>query len=306
MVFLGIKVDLADILDSEFMNSPVLAILVKVALFTLMLAIGVNLSWEKLISLWHNPNRLIRSLLAVVVLVPLIVIVLLRLFDLSPESATVLAILAAAPGAPLTTKRAQMAGGNIPYSASLQLTLALLAVITTPLTLAIFYALFDLATERVTVLQVTQQVLQVQFLPICIGLLLQKFRPQWTEKIGKLLILIADFLLVIMVLTLLPEAIPLIFKIKISSMIAIVIMAISSLAIGHFLGGAKVDERSALAVASVARNIGLALFILTFKETAKPFIPTLVAYMILGAMVAVPYSLWSKRQLAQLPQNSAS
>lgn len=38
----------------------------------------------------------------------------------------------------------------------------------------------------------------------------------------------------------------------------------------------------------------------------NPIIPTLIAYMILGAIVAVPYSLWSKRQLAKLPQNSAS
>ncbi len=288
------------------MNSPVLAILVKVALFTLMLAIGVNLTWEKLIPLWHNPNRLIRSLLAVVVLVPLIVIVLLRLFNLSPESATVLAILAAAPGAPLTTKRSQMAGGNIPYSTSLQLTLALLAVILTPLTLAIFYAIFDLDIERVTILQVAQQVIEVQFLPIGIGLLLQKFRPQWTKKIVKPLIFLADVLFVIMLVTLLPVAIPLIFRINILSMIAIAIMAIASLAIGHFLGGAQVDERSALAVASVARNIGLALFIITLHGTTKPFIPTLVAYMIIGAIVAVPYSLWSKRQLTKLPDNSAS
>ena len=288
------------------MNSPIFAIIVKVALFTLMLAIGVNLSWEKLISFWRNPNKLIRSLLAVVVLVPLMVIVLLRLFPLSPESATVLAILAAAPGAPLTTKRSQMAGGNIPYSASLQLTLALLAVILTPLTLAIFYAIFDLETERVTVLQVAQQVVQVQFLPIAIGLLLQKFRPQWTEKMGKPLILIANVLLVIMVVPLLPVAIPLIFKIDLLSMVAILIMAIASLIIGHFLGGKAVDERSALAVASVARNIGLALFIITLSETPKPFIPTLVSYMILGAIVAMPYSIWSKRQLAQLSQNSSS
>lgn len=288
------------------MDSSVFAILVKVALFTLMLAIGVNLSREKLISLWRDPNRLIRSLLAVVVLVPLMVIVLLRWFNLSSESATVLAILAAAPGAPLTTKRSQMAGGNIPYSTSLQLTLALLAVILTPLTLAIFYAIFDLDLERVTILQVAQQVIEVQFLPIGIGLLLQKFRPQWTKKIVKPLIFLANVLFVIMLVTLLPVAIPLIFKINILSMIAIVIMAIASLAIGHFLGGAQVDERSALAVASVARNIGLALFIITLNETTKPFIPTLVAYMIIGAIVAVPYSLWSKRQLAKLPDNSAS
>ena len=58
-----------------------------------MLAIGVNLSFEKLLSLWRRPVLLLRALLAVVVLVPLVVIILLRLFDLSSGVATGLALL---------------------------------------------------------------------------------------------------------------------------------------------------------------------------------------------------------------------
>ncbi len=111
------------------MDNPLILNLVTITIFTLMLTIGVNLSFEKLLSLCRRPFLLLRALLAVVVLVPLVVIVLLRLFDLPSGVATGLALLAAAPGAPLTTKRSQMAGGKFPHSASLQLTLALLAVI---------------------------------------------------------------------------------------------------------------------------------------------------------------------------------
>ena len=42
-------------------------------------------------------------------LVPLVLILLLKLFNLSPEVMTGLALLAASPGAPLTTKRSQKA-----------------------------------------------------------------------------------------------------------------------------------------------------------------------------------------------------
>lgn len=286
------------------MNSPLFEILVKVTLFTMMLAIGVNLSWEKLTFLWRSPKKLIISLVAVIVIVPAVVIALLSIFDLPSESATVLAILAASPGAPLITKRSQMAGGHIPYSASIQLTLALVAVIVTPLTLRIFFILFDIDIEYIGVLNIAKQVIEIQFIPIIIGLLLQKFSPNLVSKYGKTLILIANILLIIMALFLLPVAIPLIFKINILSMAAIVIMAIASLAIGHFLGGKAVEERSALAVACLARNIGLALFIITLSENSASFIPTLVSYMILGAIVAFPYSAWSKRQLKKETQKS--
>lgn len=279
-------------------NSPLFRIFVKITLFTLMLAIGVTFSKEKFIFLWRDPNKLIRSLLAVIVLVPLIVILLLLVLKLPPESATVLAILAASPGAPLTTKRSEMAGVTIPYSTSLQLTLAMLAIIITPLTINLFKTIFDLPID-VTAISIAKQVILVQFLPIGIGVLLQKLQPQLIEKISKPLSIISNLFFLIMILIILPVAISLIFKMDILSIVAILIMAIASLAIGHFLGGKDWHEQSALAIASVARNIGLVLFILLLNGVAKPFIPALVSYTVLGAVAAFPYSIWSKRRLAK-------
>src|SRR5271165_4090405 len=139
------------------MDNPILLNFVIVTIFSRMLAIGVNQSFRQLTFLWRRPELLLRSLLAVIVLVPVVVCLLLWLFDLPPAVATGLAVLAA-PGAPLTTKRAQMAGGDPTYAASLQLMLALLAVVITPLTLAIFYALFALSTEPLHPFQVALQV----------------------------------------------------------------------------------------------------------------------------------------------------
>ena len=282
------------------MDNPLILNLVTITIFTLMLTIGVNLSFEKLLSLCRRPFLLLRALLAVVVLVPLVVIVLLRLFDLPSGVATGLALLAAAPGAPLTTKRSQMAGGKFPHSASLQLTLALLAVIITPITLAIFYALFDLETQRVlvSVSQVFQQVVRVQFLPIILGLLIQKFSPKITSVIGKPLIVIGNILFLLLLILLSVPGFRLIRQIGILPLVVIVIMVVISLAIGHLLGGSEVDKRSALAIACIARNIGLAMYIAYLSNSQQQVIPTLVSYMILGALIAIPYSTWSKRQVA--------
>ena len=94
------------------MHHPLLLIFVKITIFSLMLAIGSNLCFEEMLSLWRKPALLFRGLLAVVVLVPLVLILLLKLFNLPPEVMTGLALLAASPGAPLTTKRSQKAGGR--------------------------------------------------------------------------------------------------------------------------------------------------------------------------------------------------
>ncbi len=273
----------------------------SLTVFALMLTIGVNQSLEQLTSLWHQREVLLRSFLAVIVLVPAVVVVLLWVFDLPPAVATGLAVLAAAPGAPLTTKRSQMAKADITYITSLQLTLALLAVVVTPLTLAIFYALFELTIERVTPLEVASQIARVAFLPVIIGLLLQRFAPRLVAVIGKPLNVLANILFLLLVVALI-VVLAMVPELRAKLLLggpaigAILIMAAAALIIGHLLGGPHREQRAGLAVASIARNIGLALFIVGLSD-AQQVIPTLVAYMLLGSAAAIPYSVWIKRQM---------
>ena len=192
-----------------------------------------------------------------------------------------------------------MAGASFSYAASLQLTLALMAVLITPITLAIFYALFELEIEKVTVVQVSQQVAMVQLLPLTLGLLLQKFRPQIARVIAKPIGLLGNVLFVFLVIALIVPAFRLKLQIGILPIVVIVIMVVITLALGHLLGGSEVEKRSALAISTIARNLGLAIFIVVLSETQNQVFPTLMAYAILGAIVALPYSLWSKRQVSQ-------
>ncbi len=289
------------------MDHPLLLILVKITIFSLMLAIGSNLSFEKMLSFWRKPALVFRALLAIIVLVPLVVIFLLKLFKLPPEVMIGLALLAASPGAPLSTKRSlrraeltQRAGGSLSYAASLQLTLAILAVFVTPLTLAIFAALFESISQKVAILEVARQVITVQILPVSLGLLIQKFAPTFAEKIAKPLIFIANGVFSILVILACILGLPLFSRVWQLPLVAIAIMVIASLGIGHVLGRLDDDMRSILAIFCIARNFGLALFIAILNHIQQQVIPTLVAYVILGAFIGVPYSIWNKRRLAGL------
>ena len=279
------------------MNHYFLIILVKVTIFSLMLSTGVNLSLEKMLSFWRKPAVLFRAFFAVVVLVPLVVVILLKLFNLPSEVMIGLAFLAASPGAPLTTKRSQMAGARFRYSASLQLTLALLAVIITPLTLSIFAVFFQGVPDKVKILEVAQQVTMVQFLPVALGLLLQKFGTKYAEAIARPLTIISNSLFLVLIILASIVGIPLMFKIWGLPLVAIAIMVIISLAIGHILGSPDEDKRSILAISCIARNVGLALFIAVLNDVQKQIIPTLIAYLILGSIFGILYSIWYKRKL---------
>jgi BASS family bile acid:Na+ symporter len=279
------------------MNHPFLTLFVKITIFSLMLATGINLSFEKMLSLWRKPALLFRAFLAVVVLVPTVVIVLLKLFNLSSDVMIGLALLAASVGAPLTTKRSQMAGARFRYSASLQLTLALLTVVITPLILTIFAILFHGIPDKIKILEVAQQVTVVQFLPVAIGLLLQKFGTKYAEIIADPLTMISNSLFLVLIVVASIIGLPLLLKVWGLPLVVIAILVIVSLAIGHFLGGPDDDKRSVLAIACIARNVGLALFIAVLNDMQEKVFPTLVAYLIIGSCLGIFYSIWNKRQL---------
>ena len=137
-------------------------------------------------------------------------------------------------------------------------------------------------------LQVFQQVVKVQFLPVFLGWLIQKFSPKIASVIGKPLILIAiavcklvkytfpsqffeqampsvlnkpehryNLLFLLLLILLLLSGFRLMRQIGILPLVVIALVVVISLAIGHFLGGSEVEKRSALAIACIARNWSL-------------------------------------------------
>jgi BASS family bile acid:Na+ symporter len=119
------------------LDSKVIQNLVALTLFLIMLTMGVKIPLSDLLSLINKPLLLGKSLISVLVLFPLIVAIVLSIFHLPESTIIAFAILAAAPAPPLLTKRSIMAGGNVQFSASLQVILSLLAVVVTPLILLI-------------------------------------------------------------------------------------------------------------------------------------------------------------------------
>ena len=277
------------------LDSQIVRNLVTLTVFVIMLTMGVNLSLAELTSLWQRPGLLGRSLLTVLGLFPLGVVLVVVGLDL-PDSATIgLALLAAAPGAPLLTKRAQMAGADFAFAASLQVILSLVAVLYTPLLLFGLGMLLPAVTEGAAPLVVAQQVAMVQLLPLSIGLVIRQIWAALADEIGDFLTTIANTLFLVLALLLLVMSLDLIPQLGPRCIGAIGGVTALALGMGHFLGGPEPEMRSGFAIATVARNAGLALFIALLNDQAT-VIPMILAYLILSAAVTVPYSVRMRRK----------
>jgi BASS family bile acid:Na+ symporter len=84
--------------------------------------------------LWH-PGLVARGLFAVLIAVPVLAIVVARAFDLPRAADIGIVLMAISPGAPVALRRSSGAGGHRSFAPGLQILVALLAVVSMPLSI---------------------------------------------------------------------------------------------------------------------------------------------------------------------------
>ncbi|ACK69650.1 protein of unknown function DUF202 [Gloeothece citriformis PCC 7424] len=281
------------------LDSQVIQNLASLTVFSIILTLGVEISLEKLLNFWQQPLLLLRSLLAVIVIPPIVVGLILLTFKLPENLAIAIVLLVACPGPALLTKRAAMAGSRREYIINLQVTLALLAIGFTPFTLKFFSVLLPYDPTDVNFLKVAYQVGLVQFLPLSIGLAIRTIWSNSAEEISSFLRIISNtlfFVLSILLLLIGVNTIPLLGGVPI--LFSILLTGLG-LAIGHLLGiGYEADIQSGMAVTTIARNAGLAIFIALLNEQAS-VVPVIIGILIIGIIAGFPYSIWMKRKITQ-------
>jgi BASS family bile acid:Na+ symporter len=288
------------------MPAPLILKALEIIIFILMLGLGVNQSLADLRALWRNPGLMLRSLLAVTVLFPLATGLLLKLMpSVPPGVAAGLAILAACPGAPVTYKRSAMAGGDPAYTSSLHITMAILTLLIAPATLALFNAVFQLELEvSAPLAEVARQVAAVQFLPIGLGLLLQQAAPRATQRLRQPLRRLADgAFLALAAMLLFPVVlwaiVQLVWPIGGWAIALMALLVVAGLGLGVLLARQQPPGmQSSLAVATIARNLGLALLIAQLGGAPERISPTILGYALVSLLLAAPFSIWSKRRSA--------
>lgn len=277
-----------------FYNSGLFEYLVRLTLFLLMFSLGLSFTPQQFLAFWRKPGLVLRSLISILIVFPMLVVCILQITTL-PQSAIIgLVVLAAAPGAPLMTRRITMAGGDFHLGINLQITLAALAVITTPLILMLFdRALADIHLG-ISPRQVALNVAIAQGLPMGLAMLLSHYRPRLATAVALFVGKAANILFMILAVVLLVTGFDLVIEAGWRANLMISMVVVMALAAGHLLGGPDKQTRTALAIATISRNMGLALFITVLSGSAKHELVVLIAYMIISFTLAGPYNLWRR------------
>jgi BASS family bile acid:Na+ symporter len=270
--------------------------LLKLSVTALIFAIGLGSTLRDVAYLWRRPWLALRSLLAMYVLVPLAALLVVRVVALTPAVAAALLVLAVSAGAPLLPRKLSKIGSGA-YPFSLVVCTSVLAIVVVPTWIGLLARHFGVDLQ-VSPGQVARVIGTAFLLPLAAGMVVRRLMPRLADRVSDPLIAVFGAILTLTGIVLLATHNEIFQQMRGPGMLALVVLLVASLIIGHALGGPSPDDRTTLAVACATRHVGLAVLVASLFP--GPRVVTLIAtYVVASAAVSVPYLLWRKRAIAE-------
>jgi BASS family bile acid:Na+ symporter len=285
--------------------ATLLPLAIKSSIVLMVLAIGMNATWQDATYLFRQPGLLLRSVVSMNVIMPLAAAGFVLAFDLPLAVRVALVALAVSPVPPILPRKEQQAGGNRSYAVGLLVAIGVLAIVTVPLAVTAFTAAFDRDGE-IAPWVVAKVVFTSILAPLAAGMALLRWAPALAHRLARPVGLVGYILLIACAVPLVVVAWPeLRGLIGSGAIFAFVTLAVVGLAVGHVLGGPEADHRTVLALSTASRHPAIALAIAAGVGLhAKAGLAAIVLYLLVALVVCLPYVHW-RRRLKNARQPSA-
>jgi bile acid:Na+ symporter, BASS family len=270
--------------------------LAHIAVPLVAFAVGLSAATAEVTWLWRRPGLLLRSLLAVLILIPAAAIVLVLLLPLPPGVGAGLVIIAISVGPVAALKKAKRGGGHESYALGLDLTLLAVSIVFVPAAAAIIGAAFG-STVYVDVRAVARLVLPLQLLPLALGIGIARLWPHFAARITRPVTIAGNAGFALLALVVLVALWKPLLTLGTRGFLVAVALAAAAVAIGHFLGGPEERSRLTLASFGAMRFPALALLLAATHPQRQRVMLEVLAYLIVSVVIVSLYGL-AMRSLA--------
>ena len=161
-------------------------VILPLSLAFIMFSLGLGLSVSDFTRVFFKPRDFLIGLFFQIIVLPIVALIIVMFWPLTPELAIGVMILAAAPGGVTSNVLTSFAKGNIALSISLTAINSILCVITVPLILMISLSVLDMGSinEGQSLFSVASQMFLIVTIPVIVGVLLSGVLSSF-EKIAK-------------------------------------------------------------------------------------------------------------------------
>jgi bile acid:Na+ symporter, BASS family len=258
-----------------------------VMLVSIMLNAGLQIDRERLLAALKDYGLLARALLANFIIVPLLGVLLVRVFNLSAGVAVGFLLMAIAPGVPFLVRAAgRQPGGSLAFAAELAFVMPALSILTIPITSRFIFPPEIVANIPFGTLLVT--LVGFQLVPLLVGLLIAYRAPALATKLQRPFTLVFFVAVVALLVFLGPTIVKGVASIYGShGMWAMLVLVLLSLGTGYVLGGPRIEYRRTLSIATALRNIGTCAVIATSSFGHTLVAATVLTYFIVQFVVSL-------------------
>jgi len=270
-------------------------LLAVILLVSVMLNAGLQCNREHLLAALKDRVLIAKALVANFIIVPVVAVIVARLFRLNGDVATGMLLMAIAPGVPFVVfSGGRKKGGSLGLAIALAFLMPALTVLTFPLTAQLVLptdSAVHLSAARVLV-----PLIVFQLVPLLLGILISFRAPKIAERISRPLIVVAAIALIGVLVLFAPtlgKSLAVVFGTH--GMLAILVVVALSLLTGWTFGGPVIEYRRTLSIATALRNVGLCLVIVGsyFPDTLVG--PTVITYFVIQLIVSSIAGAYLKR-----------
>jgi bile acid:Na+ symporter, BASS family len=271
-----------------------------VSMGLLVLSLGLRATPEGALYLFKRPRLLVRTMLAMEVVMPLLALLFVAALRLHPAVELALVALAISPVAPILPNRQLKVSEDRDYVYGLFVASAALAVIFTPL-LAAVAAHLNGHPQSIGAGRTLKIAVASILLPFVAGMFLRRtWHLRW-DRLARLLNRVGSGLVLAAFIPVLILEWPLMRELLGNgTLLMIVLMSALGLLVGHALGGPRLEQRAVLALATTTRHPGMAIAIAAASAPKEALAaPAILLALIVNVLAVTPYVTWCRRKQAR-------
>ena len=263
-------------------SSPLISAGLPIALFIIMIGIGMTLTIRDFRQVAVYPKGMIVGTIAQILVMPLIAFMLATLLAVPPAIAVGLVIIAACPGGTASNLFVLLSRGNIALSIVLTVSASLITILTLPLFTNIALQYY-MGTEEDIVLPVWKTVgmlIGIVLFPVAIGMVVRTRKPEVARKAESIVSIFGGIVLAVLIVALVYGVRDQIWELLKQAGPATILLNLAGIGLGLAAGRmAGLTQRESLAVAVElgVKNGTIALMVtLTLLESSAMSIPAAV------------------------------
>ena len=263
-------------------SSPLISAGLPIALFIIMIGIGMTLTIRDFRQVAVYPKGMIVGTIAQILVMPLIAFMLATLLAVPPAIAVGLVIIAACPGGTTSNLFVLLSRGNIALSIVLTVSASLITILPLPLFTNIALQYY-MGTEEDIVLPVWKTVgmlIGIVLFPVAIGMVVRTRKPEVARKAESIVSIFGGIVLAVLIVALVYGVRDQIWELLKQAGPATILLNLAGIGLGLAAGRmAGLTQRESLAVAVElgVKNGTIALMVtLTLLESSAMSIPAAV------------------------------